>query len=204
MGFVREEEQRIAGLEEAQRRAQVQVRDNRQAVTNAEAELSRLREVDTAELAYNYANNRPQDRLTIREQEAAIDRARAELQHIEQVDSALEGELRSAETRLRLRRGSYHDALAEVVITSPEYQDLFVELDKAWGRIRGLRKCFDEITRQLHGSLPGRDLTLWQQSPPLDWNVLDFPLDEEPYRRWSDALRRLLNDPDTPLPNSED
>jgi hypothetical protein len=40
----------------------------------------------------------------------------------------------------------------------------------------------------------------WQKVIPLDYDV-SWPLDEQPSRVWSEALERLLTDPDAVLPS---
>ena len=97
-----------------------------------------------------------------------------------------------------------YEALADVVCGSPEFALLFSELDKTWARLRGLRKCFRVIQDALSGHMPGPLMSRWQTVVPLDYDV-SFPLDEHPADLWSQALERLLADPDAvPLPRSDE
>ena len=87
--------------------------------------------------------------------QAAVDKARADLQHVTEIQQALETEIERAQMCLRLRRDSVHEALADVVCGSPEFAGLLCELDKAWARLRGLRKCFWVIHKALALDMPG-------------------------------------------------
>ena len=86
------------------------------------------------------------------------------------------------------------------VCESPEFLALFTELDDAWARLRGLRKCFSTIQQALSGHMPGPLMSRWQTVVPLDYDV-SYPLDEQPCAVWSEALERLLTDPDAVLPS---
>ena len=92
-----------------------------------------------------------------------------------------------------------YEALADVVCGSPEFARLFSELDNAWARLRGLRKCFRAIQQALSGHLPGPLMSRWQSVVLLDYDVF-YPLDEEPTDLWSQTLEALLNDHKAPLP----
>ena len=93
-----------------------------------------------------------------------------------------------------------YEALADVVCGSPEFARLFSELDNAWARLRGLRKSFRAIQEALSGHMPGPLMSRWQTVVPLDYDV-SYPLHEQPFDLWSEALERLLTDPDTVLPS---
>ncbi len=93
-----------------------------------------------------------------------------------------------------------YDALANVVCSSREFADLLSELDKTWARLRGLRKCFRAIQDSLSGQMPGPLMARWQGVIPLDYDD-SFPVHEQPCAVWSEALQRLLTDPDAALPS---
>jgi hypothetical protein len=48
--------------------------------------------------------------------------------------------------------------------------------------------------------MPGSLMSRWQTVVPLDYDV-SYPLNEEPAHLWSQALERLLTDPDAVLPS---
>jgi hypothetical protein len=48
--------------------------------------------------------------------------------------------------------------------------------------------------------MPGPLMSRWQTVVPLDYDV-SYPLDEQPCAVWSEALERLLTDPDAVLPS---
>jgi hypothetical protein len=50
---------------------------------------------------------------------------------IEQVEEALDGELAQVNNRLRSRQATVHNALSELVCRSPDFHDLFAELEQA-------------------------------------------------------------------------
>jgi hypothetical protein len=93
-----------------------------------------------------------------------------------------------------------HEALADVVCESPEFARLFTELDNAWARLRGLRRCFKAIQDALSGHMPGSLMSRWQNVIPLGYDV-SRPLDQQPAKLWSQALEWLLTDPDAVLPS---
>jgi hypothetical protein len=205
LAAVHEEEDRIQALEAGQSRAHEAVRHSRQAILDAEQSLRGLRTVEPTRLAFAFINGEElQDRQTVGEAEALLDRLKSEHAHSQEIDQALEGELRSAETRLRLRRGALYQALSELICSSPELEDLFADLEQTWARLRGLRKCFDHITTALHGQMPAKLMSRWQVSPPLDPSIIGYPLDEQRYRRWASALEALLADADAELPSAGD
>jgi hypothetical protein len=162
--------------------------------------LQQTSRIEPEHLAYSFAAGETIDRLPIAEAQAAFDKARADLQHVTEIKRALETEIERAQARLRLRRSSMHQALADVVCGSPEFARLFTEVDNAWARLRGLRKCFRVIQDALSGHMPGPLMSRWQTVVPLDYDVA-YPVDERPADLWSQALERLLTDPDAVLPS---
>ena len=86
------------------------------------------------------------------------------------------------------------------VCESPEFLALFTELDDAWARLRGLRKCFSTIQQALSGHMPGPLMSRWQTVVPLDYDV-SYPLDEHPADLWSQALAAVQADADAKLPS---
>ena len=59
-------------------------------------------------------------------------------------------------------------ALAELICQSHEFQHLFVELEGAFARVRGIRKCFAAIQRALKGQMPQQLTDKWQATVSLD------------------------------------
>ena len=166
----------------------------------AESELQQTGRIEPERLASSFIAGEIIDRLPIAEAQAAVDRAKSELARIEEIQQALESEIQRAQAHLRPRRDSMYEALADVVCGSPEFARLFSELDNAWARLRGLRKSFRAIQEALSGHMPGPLMSRWQTVVPLDYDV-SYPLHEQPFDLWSEALERLLTDPDTVLPS---
>jgi DNA repair exonuclease SbcCD ATPase subunit len=197
---LQEDSDRIAALESGPQRASENQRTAQQALIEAESVLQQAGRIEPEHLAYSFIAGETIDRLPIAEARAQVDRAKSELEHIEEIQQALESEIQRAQGRLRLRRDSVYEALADVVCGSPEFARLFSELDNAWARLRGLRKCFSAIQQALSGHMPGPMMSRWQTVVPLDYDV-SYPLDEQPADLWSQALERLLTDPDAVLPS---
>jgi hypothetical protein len=197
---LREGSDRIAALEAGQERASENYRTAQQALIEAESVLQQAGRIEPERLAYTFITGETIDRLPIAEAQVQLDRAKSELGHVEAIQQALESEIQRAQGRLRLRRASMYEALADVVCGSPEFARLFSELDNAWARLRGLRKCFSAIQQALSGHMPGPLMSRWQTVVPLDYD-LSYPLDEQPADLWSEALERLLTDPDAVLPS---
>ena len=200
IGALQEDNDRIGALELAQERASENQRTAQQTLIEAESVLQQTRPIEPERLAHSFAAGETIDRLPIAEARARVDRARSELEHIEEIRQALQTEIDRAQMRLRLRRDSMYAALADVVCGSPEFARLFSELDQTWARLRGLRKCFRTIQDAMSGHMPGPIMSRWQTVVPLDYDV-SYPLDEHPVGLWSQALERLLTDPDAVLPS---
>jgi hypothetical protein len=41
----------------------------------------------------------------------------------------------------------------------------------------------------------------WQEAVPLNHEAINYPVDEEPARLWSEALRELANNAEAVFPN---
>jgi len=199
---LREDSDRIAAFESGQERASENQRTAHQAPSEAESVLRQTGRIEPEHLAHSFITGETIDRLSIAEAQAQLDRAKSELGHIEEIQQALESEIHRAQGRLRLRRDSMYEALADVVCGSSEFARLFSELDDAWARLRGLRKCFGAIQQALSGHMPGPMMSRWQTVVPLDYD-LSYPLDEQPADLWSQALERLLTNPDAVLPSAK-
>jgi hypothetical protein len=197
---LQEDSDRIAALESGQEHASENYRTAQQALIEAESVLQQMGRIEPEHLAYSFIAGETIDRLPIAEAQAQVHRAKTDLGHIEEIQQALESEIQRAQGRLRLRRDSMYAALADVVCGSSEFLALFTELDQAWARLRGLRKCFRAIQEALSGHMPGPLMSRWQTVVPLDYDV-SYPLDEQPANLWSQALKRLLTDPDAVLPS---
>jgi hypothetical protein len=197
---LREDSDQIAALESGQERASENHQTAEQTLIEAETALRQTGRIEPEHLAHSFITGETIDRLPIAEAQAQVNRAKSALGHIEEIQQALESEIQRAQGRLRLRRASMYEALADVVCGSPEFLALFAELDDAWARLRGLRKCFSAIQQSLSGHMPGPLMSRWQTVVPLDYD-LSYRLDEQPADLWSHALERLLTDPDTVLPS---
>jgi len=193
------EEARLQALEAAQLRAGDQLCAAQSTVIEAESILQQTERIDPEHLAYSFAAGETIER-PIAETRARLDRAKSELEQIEEIQQALESEIQRAQGRLRLRRSSMHQALADVVCGSPEFLALFTDLDQTWARLRGLRKCFRAIQDALSGHMPGPLMSRCQTVVPFDYDA-SYPIDEQPSRVWSQALERMLTDPDAVLPS---
>ena len=196
---VREEEARLQALEAAQLRAGDQLCAAQSTVIEAESILQQTERIDPEHLAYSFAAGETIER-PIAETRARLDRAKSELEHMEEIQQALESEMQRVQGRLRLRRSSVYEALADVVCESPEFARLFSELENTWARLRGLRKCFRAIQDALFGHMPGPVMSRWQTVVPLDYDV-SYPLDEHPADLWSQALAAVQADADAKLPS---
>jgi hypothetical protein len=196
---LREHSDQIAALEAGQERASENYRTAQRTLIEAQSVLQQTGRIEPEQLAYSFVAGETIDRLPIAEAQARVDRAKSELEHIAEIQQALESEIQRAQGRLRLRRDSVHQALADVVCGSPEFLALFAELDNAWARLRGLRKCFLAIQQALSGHMHGPMMSRWQTVVPLDYD-LSYPLNEQPADLWSQALEQLLTDPDAVLP----
>jgi hypothetical protein len=197
---LQEHSDRIAALESGRDRASENQRTAQEALIEAQSVLQQRDHIEPERLAYSFIAGETIDRLPIAEAQAQIVRATSELEHIEEIQQVLESEIQRAQGRLRVRRASMYEALADVVCGSSEFARLFSELDNAWARLRGLRKCFSAIQQTLSGHMPGPLMSRWQTVVPLDYD-LSYPLDEEPAALWSRAMERLLTDPDAVLPS---
>ena len=196
------EQRQLSELEQGMARCHEQVRNAFTAVQNAEEHLRLHQPNEPQRLAYAYLNNVVLDgTTTLKPLEEAVERTTTEHARLEQVEAALNAEIEQCQRRMQDRHRAVHVALSDLLCDSPELAQLFAALDDAWARIRGIRKAFDILTTSLRGNMPSSLMNKWQASPPLDYRILAFPIDESPANAWSAALERLLVDADAPLPS---
>jgi hypothetical protein len=122
------------------------------------------------------------------------------------VGEALTSEIITATNRVQRSQAAVHAALAEIVCDSPELEHLYAELEQAWARLRGLRKAFAAIQRSMNGQMPQDLADRWIATVSLDPEAIrdafgPIPTDNHPFQEWSEALARLLANPDAPLPS---
>jgi hypothetical protein len=198
-----EEQERLTQLERGQARCHDQVRTAFTAQQNAEERLRLHQPNEAALLVDAYLSDQILDAgSTLKDLEGNVARTTQEHARLEQVEAALNGQIEQSQRRMQDRHRQVHIALSDLLCDSPELHQLFQALDDAWARICGIRKAFDQITTALHGQMPSNQLNRWQVSPPLDYHVLGFPIDESPANAWQLALERLLGgDADAPLPS---
>jgi hypothetical protein len=91
--------------------------------------------------------------------------------------------------------------MSALVCASPEFKDLYAALEQAWGRLRGLRKCFRQVQRACGGHMPQPLMDKWQASMSLDSEAINLPTDDGPVTAWAQALAKLLEDADAGLPH---
>lgn len=197
-----EDQVRLTALEEARERARQKRWAHSDTVADAEQAVNRAKHTDPVDRVYDFLNTNETSVSSqgLVEAEVALQEAQAEYRNITELEDAIDGEITTVNSRIADRQRAVNDAMAALVSNSPEYQRLFKELDETWARLRGLRKCFATISRlcpQIHPSLSEKG----QSVQPLDWTRTGFPNDEQPTQVWSEALARLLQDPNTKLPD---
>jgi hypothetical protein len=201
------EQEKLDALEQARTRAMEQSWDLASKLRDAEESSRLARAEEPSRLARAYTSG---DRDAISPVEVAqttLDKAQSEYHQIEQVEDALTNEIITATSRVQDAQTKVHAALAALVCSSSELQHLYVELEQAWARLRGVRKAFALIQHQMNGHMPQPLVDRWIASVSLNPEAVlgsdghAIPTDEIPVQAWSEALARLLDNPDAPLPS---
>jgi hypothetical protein len=202
---LREEEERLQALEQAQDRCREEMAALHEAWRDAEAGLTALQGSYPATLAYGYVNSSNlEDDQTLAEAEASVEHRRAGYDHQVAIEQALASQISDVENRVQRAGINVTIALANLVCSSAEIAALLAELDAAWATIRGIRKAFDLITHRLHGQMPFHMLSHWQAAMPLDHRIINYPVEESHATAWTAALDALIaGEIDTPLPSSQ-
>jgi chromosome segregation ATPase len=197
------EQQQLERLNGARERSREQSWVVSSKISDAQTELSRAQDNEPSRLARAFASGQqqgvpsPVDRAKSR-----LDEAEQEYQKIEEIEEALDAEIVTVNNNLDRRQAAVHAALAELVCVSPEFHSLFVELEQAWARLRGVRHAFQQIQHAMNGYMPEEFSAKWQASVSLAPGIIGVPTDNAPVQAWSVALARLLEDPDAALPDN--
>lgn len=177
-------------------------------LTEAKDQLQKAREQEPARLARAAARGEDTSRPSpVVRAQTSLTEIQTEYQHNQELADALDGEITKASNTVQQAQHSVHAALSEVVCSSPELQDLFAELELSWGRLRGIRKAFAHIQRELHGQMPQSMADRWFASISLNHEAQydangPIPTDDGPVTAWSEALVHLLEDPNSELPTN--
>jgi hypothetical protein len=198
------EKQNLDSLEQARTRAMESSWDLATKQRDAEADLRQAKAHEPTRLALAYASGERDTISPVEISQANLDQAQAAYRQIEVVEDALTQEIVVATSRLQRSQTQVHVALSELVCSSTEFHQLFDELTQAWARLRGIRKAFAQIQRELHGQMPSQ-YEKWQNTISLDPQAVrdsvgPIPTDDTLVQAWQDALARLLDDPNAPLP----
>src|SRR5215469_1570375 len=119
IGAVREEEQRLAVLTEAQTRCQDERCDAEDALAAAETTLRDIRRSEPGRLAYAYANSEElRVGCDINAAEAEVQHARETAEHVQQIQTALEAEIADSEKRLGFLQPSLRQAKGEFLVAT--------------------------------------------------------------------------------------
>src|SRR6516225_8223051 len=132
LAAVKEEEERLAALEQALERCTEEGRAARRAARDSAALLAEMRRTSPGDLAYAYANNSEvlERSHAVDVQRAAVARDQREIERLDEIESALSSEIRDAEMRLRLRRGAVRDATSQLICSSRQFHSLLDEIDR--------------------------------------------------------------------------
>ena len=206
---LKEEEQRLASLEDASTRAREESWAAGSKVSEAQDALRQAQHAEPQRLVYAYANaangGNGAEISPVDAAQLVLDQALQEDHRILQLENMLSDELRTVSRRRDRAQYAVHQALADLVCNSTEFAHLFDELRFAWSRLRGIRKAFWTITRALDGQMPNELLERWQATISLNVEAIrdsvgPIPTDEAPAEAWREALEALLTDPDAELP----
>jgi hypothetical protein len=189
-------------LAQAQTRATTELREAATALHAEIDTLERLRREQPKVLAYEFIHSHLLTRnQSLAEAEAAMQRRQHEHDHLTEVESALNSEIDQSHRRLRNLHRDLVVAVADVLCGSPEIEGLLIALEKRWAEIRGIRRCFDMISRRLPGGMPSSMLSRWQVAPSLDPAAINVDTDNSFADEWAAALDALFGGAyDTPLP----
>jgi hypothetical protein len=206
---LQEERQRHDALEAGREKARSQNRELSNKVAEAEAELKRTKDAENSHIAYSFISGSYDAASPVSTAQAALDTLQCDYAQTEHIEAALDNEIASVSHRLDRAQDAVYAALAALVVNSAEFEQLFAEQTKAWARLRGIRKAFALIQRELHGYLPQQLADKWQAVVSLDpeakyvhngEGLVAIPTDETPAQMWHEALSNLLIDPDAELP----
>ena len=205
---LRTEQDQLSRLEQARERAQEQRYEATGRLGSAQTAVQQAREREPQRLARAFAAGGDQSRQTpVDRAQTVLHVAQNDYDQIAAIEEALVEEIAQVTLKVQQCQHNVHAALAEVVCTSPELQDLYAELELAWGRLRGIRKAFYHIQHQLHGQMPQPLCDRWFASislnPVAQYDARGpIPTDDGPVTAWSEALAHLLEDPDFELPSN--
>jgi hypothetical protein len=203
---LQEEQQRLTSLEAAREKAREQSWAASHKINEAEAALRKAQAEESTRLAYEFASGGMNAVSPISSAQLALEAVQAEASQIERIESALDSELIQVANRVNRAQTQVYAALAQLIVNSAEFQQLYAEQTKAWARIRGLRKAFALIQHELHGQMPqqlaDRYLAAVSLVPQAIRDATGRPIatDEAPVQAWRTALEALLVDPDAALP----
>jgi chromosome segregation ATPase len=191
-------QQRLSELESGQERCQDQLREANQKLSDAEGVLQRRQDVEASRLASEYVSGRPSSNPVASAREH-VTTCQAEVDRLERVEAALASQIQHTQSTLRVLRTDHLTALAEFVVTSPEYQSLVAAHSSAWHRLRSVKTALMTVTAAMQGNMPQRYMDEAYRSEPLEERV-GFGVDQELVGAWRSALERLASDADAELP----
>lgn len=169
-------------------------------------ELRAAQEANPTRLAEQYVNAGAYTVAEAPALESAQQAHRQAQEHhdrIESIENEIQAELAHAQQAARSAEMQVKAALAHVL--APQCTRLLNELDQAWMRLRSLRAVCELITHETGAQISQDWISRWQASQPLEADRVRpdgqlFPVDRTLLVTWEDALARLSQDPDTPLP----
>jgi predicted nucleic acid-binding Zn-ribbon protein len=203
-----ETERVLETLQTAHERAGESRRALADQVREAETSLEWAQSDEPSRVAFAFAEGDPEADAAspVTVAQAALDKLRGEIQRLRNLEAALEAEMAKGRDRIAQGQNTVRAAVASLVCNSPELGRMLEELEATWAKLRGLRKAFSVITAGCGDFMPTDLLNQWQGVYPLDFTAKWFsggaiiPIDERPAEAWSEALAKLLEDPEHPLP----
>jgi chromosome segregation ATPase len=198
---VRQEQERLTSLEEAQTRAHDQLRDAEHALSDAESALQRVNRDEQSRLAYQFVNNGAVDDDPVADAKAIVTTAQAEVERLEKVETALASEVDRVQATLRTLRVTQYTIMTELVCGSNEYRSLIEAHTAAWQRLRTIKTALKTVSAGLHGQMPQALMDEALRAEPLEVRV-GFPVDAVFVDAWVNALAALENDASAELPEN--
>jgi hypothetical protein len=197
-----EEKLRLDSLEAARGRARHDRHTAQDRLVAAEAELDEARRAEQGELAYAFANQQEYSHgLLLAEKQAELDRQGRAIEQAERVEAALASEIEQAEARMRRCVHAHRDALAQVITSSPEFQNtILAGLKEAWAQIRTLRHIGVELVLgACAGYASAAVMSELQRTEPIEPRQ-GFDIDEQLIERWRASLAELAVNSEAELP----
>jgi hypothetical protein len=195
--------------EEARRDALQNALDKNQAdrwaASSAEADIAaKLREIERdepARLAWQAASG--VDALStspVIDARRELEKAQAEERRLAELQAALDVELAGIDRRLGRANDAVKQALGQLVLASPQLQNLLAAQAACWSRLRGLRRALYDVAHTLGTGVPSAVVDLWLQQISLNPESVatsagPIVTDAAPAARWNASLADLLKEP---------